>query len=100
MLWSQAGAIDPNPPGKKLRSRNWTVRVKHHLRWTLSIWLLSIVLSVLTGLPCASAQSKSHKAKPRAKAAASATPSEQSLTNIPLPVGHEAKGLVLPDFDP
>ena len=24
---------------------------------------------------------------------------EQSLTNIPLPVGQEAKGLVLPDFD-
>jgi hypothetical protein len=29
----------------------------------------------------------------------SASPGEQSLTNIPLPVGHEAKGLVLPDFD-
>ncbi|MDB6148457.1 MAG: hypothetical protein JWO45_2121 [Spartobacteria bacterium] len=31
----------------------------------------------------------------------SATPAngEQSLTNIPLPIGHEAKGLVLPDFD-
>ena len=27
------------------------------------------------------------------------SPSEQSLTNIPLPIGHEAKGLVLPDFD-
>ncbi len=26
-------------------------------------------------------------------------PGEQSLTNIPLPIGHEAKGLVLPDFD-
>lgn len=24
---------------------------------------------------------------------------EQSLTNIPLPIGHEAKGLTLPDFD-
>src|SRR3954452_607612 len=31
--------------------------------------------------------------------AASASPGEQSLTNIPLPIGHEAKGLVLPDFD-
>jgi len=30
---------------------------------------------------------------------ASASPGEQNLTNIPLPVGHEAKGLVLPDFD-
>jgi hypothetical protein len=27
------------------------------------------------------------------------SPGEQSLTNIPLPIGHEAKGLVLPDFD-
>ena len=32
-------------------------------------------------------------------AAPSASPGEQSLTNIPLPIGHEAKGLVLPDFD-
>src|SRR6516162_11844459 len=44
-------------------------------------------------------------AKPKAKkqkilsATPSATPGEQSLTNIPLPIGHEAKGLVLPDFD-
>jgi hypothetical protein len=30
---------------------------------------------------------------------ASAPGGEQSLTNIPLPIGHEAKGLVLPDFD-
>src|SRR5436189_1149501 len=29
----------------------------------------------------------------------SATPGDQSLANIPLPIGHEAKGLVLPDFD-
>src|SRR5438105_8634632 len=29
----------------------------------------------------------------------SVSPGEQSLTNIPLAVGHEAKGLVLPDFD-
>jgi len=36
-----------------------------------------------------------------AAAAASATPGagEQSLSNIPLPIGHDAKGLVLPDFD-
>jgi len=33
-------------------------------------------------------------------ATASASPGgDQSLTNIPLPVGHDAKGLVLPDFD-
>jgi hypothetical protein len=45
-----------------------------------------------------SAQSKGRKGK-RAKAAPSSSPGEQSLTNIPLPIGHEAKGLVLPDFD-
>jgi hypothetical protein len=101
MLWSQAGAIDPNPTGRKLRLKNWMVRVnRSYLRWALSIWLLSAALSILIGLPLASAQSKSHKGgKPRAKAAPSASPGEQSLTNIPLPIGHEAKGLVLPDFD-
>ena len=30
---------------------------------------------------------------------ASGSPGEQSLVDIPLPVGHDAKGLVLPDFD-
>jgi hypothetical protein len=34
-----------------------------------------------------------------ATATPSVSPSEESLTNIPLPIGHEAKGLVLPDFD-
>jgi hypothetical protein len=46
-----------------------------------------------------SGQSKGHKKKGRTKATPSASPGEQSLTNIPLPIGHEAKGLVLPDFD-
>lgn len=40
-----------------------------------------------------------HKALPSASASATGSPGEQSLTNIPLPVGHDAKGLVLPDFD-
>jgi hypothetical protein len=39
------------------------------------------------------------KGKNLASPTASQSPGEQSLTNIPLPVGHEAKGLVLPDFD-
>jgi hypothetical protein len=99
MLWFQVGVIDPNPPGMKRRSRNWTVRVNRpYLRWTLPICLLFAVLSVLIGLPFASAQSKS-KGKPRAKATPGASSGDQSLTNIPLPIGHEAKGLVLPDFD-
>ena len=108
MLWFQVGAIDPpslrygaaglNRPGAKLRSRKRVVWVNRP-RWTISIWLLSAVLSILIGLPSASAQSKGHKGRARAKAAPSASPTEQSLTNIPLPIGHEAKGLVLPDFD-
>jgi hypothetical protein len=47
-------------------------------------------------------KSKSRGGKKReatATATPSASPGEQSLTNIPLPIGHEAKGLVLPDFD-
>ena len=42
---------------------------------------------------------KGGKGKKGGKAGANASPGEQSLTNIPLPVGHEAKGLVLPDFN-
>jgi len=44
-------------------------------------------------------QTKGHKKKGRATAKTSGSPAEQSLANIPLPIGHEAKGLVLPDFD-
>src|SRR5207245_9218448 len=43
--------------------------------------------------------SKGHKKKGLAPGAPSGSPSEQSLTNMSLPIGHEAKGLVLPDFD-
>jgi hypothetical protein len=60
---------------------------------------LSVVVGVSSLAPFASAESKGRKGKPRAKAGPSASPGEQSLTNIPLPIGHEAKGLVLPDFD-
>ncbi|MEP6585726.1 MAG: hypothetical protein ABJB70_03265 [Candidatus Udaeobacter sp.] len=67
--------------------------------WFLAILLLSLVLGVSSLAPYASAQSKGRKGKPRAKAVPGSSPDEQSLTNIPLPIGHEAKGLVLPDFD-
>jgi hypothetical protein len=99
MLWFQVGPIDLNRPGAKLRSKGRSVVNLPYLSWTLSVWLLSAVLSILMGLPDALAQSKGRKGKPRAKAGPSASPGEQSLTNIPLPIGHEAKGLVLPDFD-
>jgi hypothetical protein len=66
--------------------------------WLIS--LLSILVPVLITVAQVSAQSKGHKRR-QAGAAASPTVSsgEQSLANIPLPIGHEAKGLVLPDFD-
>jgi hypothetical protein len=58
------------------------------------------ILAVLLAAGSAAAQSKGHKKKfGRASATPSASPGEQTLTNIPLPVGHEARGLVLPDFD-
>ena len=67
--------------------------------WSWLVCLLSVLLSVLISAPHLSGQSKSHRKKGRATATPSASPGEQSLTNIPLPIGHEAKGLVLPDFD-
>ena|SRR5438128_1411209 len=69
--------------------------------WGLVTSLLSILLlAMLFWAGPALAKSKTTKQK-RNLPSASPSPSagEQSLTNIPLPVGHEAKGLVLPDFD-
>jgi len=101
MLWFRVGAIDLNRLGRKLRSKNRSVGVNRPcLRWASLIWLLcAVVSSILIALPHASGQSKGRKGKPRANEEPSSSPSEQSLTNIPLPIGHEAKGLVLPDFD-
>src|SRR5436190_3852303 len=45
-------------------------------------------------------QSKKYSKKKGTEAAAqSATPSPGSAAQVPLPIGHEAKGLVLPDID-
>ena len=67
--------------------------------WRWLFWFLSIVLSVLMVSPQVSGQSKGRKKRGGASATPGGSPGEQSLTNIPLPIGHEAKGLVLPDFD-
>jgi lipopolysaccharide assembly outer membrane protein LptD (OstA) len=75
-------------------------RSSHSIHWGSLVWLLSVALCVLISAPYAAGQSKGHKKKGRAAAATpTASPGEQSLTNIPLPIGHEAKGLVFPDFD-
>ena len=72
-------------------------------RFTHGSWfvrLLSIFLSILISAAQVFAQSKGHKRKQgRATETPAGSPGEQSLTNIPLPIGHEAKGVVLPDFD-
>src|SRR6516164_4449256 len=101
MLWFQVGAIDLNRPGTtSIRSQERAVRVNRpYQRWVLWIWLLSVALGALSFAPYTSAQSKGRKGKPLAKATPGSSPGGQSLTNIPLPIGHEAKGLVLPDFD-
>jgi hypothetical protein len=100
MLRFQAGASDLSRAGSKRRPAGLPVRVNRTSRgWILAIWLLSVLLGVSSLVPYASAQSKGRKGKGRAKAAPDSSSGEQSLTNIPLPIGHEAKGLVLPDFD-
>src|SRR5215468_1807391 len=100
MLWFQAGASDLSRAGSKRRPAGLPVPVNRtSWGWLLAIWLLAVVLGISSLAPQAWAQSKGRKGKPRAKAAPSSSPGEQSLTNIPLPIGHEAKGLVLPDFD-
>jgi hypothetical protein len=77
-------------PSRSGRSANWS--------WFVP--LLSILsLFILIGAGPAFAKSKGGKKGKLPTATPSASPGEQSLTNIPLPVGHEAKGLVLPDFD-
>ena len=64
-------------------------------KWGLVVGLLSILLAIE---PAIAAKPKRKKGK-ILSATPSASAGEQSLTNIPLPIGHEAKGLVLPDFD-
>jgi hypothetical protein len=90
----QVGAIDLNRPdagcgnGRPGRSVN-----RAYVRF---VWLVPFLLSIAVPASHLFAESKGQKKKH----ARAATPKrEQSLTNIPLPIGHEAKGLVLPDFD-
>jgi hypothetical protein len=101
MLPSQVGAIDRNRPGKRdIAIAERAVQVNRpYLRRVLSFWLVSVLICVVIEAPQVSGQSKGRKKKAATSATAGGSPGEQSLTNIPLPIGHEAKGLVLPDFD-
>jgi hypothetical protein len=100
MLWFQGRADDFSHACSERRPAGLPIMNRTSRCWFLAILLLSAVMGVSSLAPYASAQSKGRKAKPSAKAAPGSSPGEQSLTNIPLPIGHEAKGLVLPDFDP
>lgn len=100
MLPFQVGAIDPNRPGAASGTRRkWAVRVNRpdlgFAICLLPVLLLSIAVVID---PAFAAKPKAKKDK-HLSPPPTATPGEQSLTNIPLPIGHEAKGLVLPDFD-
>lgn len=101
MLPFRVGAINLNRPGNKgIALSERAVRVNRpYLRQALSIWLTSLVMCIVVAAPQVSGQSKGRKKRAATSAKASGSPGEQSLTNIPLPIGHEAKGLVLPDFD-
>jgi len=76
-------------------------------RWSTAVSLLTLLCLIGPWLGAsASGEATSKRAKglkARANKAmatqASASPGEPNLSNIPLAVGHEAKGLVLPDFD-
>src|SRR5437773_1437352 len=68
--------------------------------WSRFIWLVAVLLSFAMPTSHLFAESKGDKKKQaRARGGSKTSPGEESLTNIPLPIGHEAKGLVLPDFD-
>jgi hypothetical protein len=64
----------------------------------LAVCSLSILLFAIALQPGVAANPKGKKQK-LLSATPSAAPGQQNLANIPLPIGHEAKGLVLPDFD-
>jgi lipopolysaccharide assembly outer membrane protein LptD (OstA) len=69
--------------------------------WGLTLGLLSILfLAIVFAIEPTFAAKPQRASKEETRTATpTASPGQQSLTNIPLPIGHEAKGLVLPDFD-
>src|ERR1700730_9164341 len=99
MLPFQVGAIDPNRPGaaRGILQKRAVQENRPHL--SLVVCGLSILLMLLVAGPAGAAKPKAKKEKNPSASPSATAPGEQSLTNIPLPIGHEAKGLVLPDFD-
>src|SRR5947209_925582 len=66
--------------------------------WGFIFFGLFILLMAAIANSAFAAKPKTKKQKNLAQTQG-ATPTDQNLANIPLPIGHEAKGLVLPDFD-
>ncbi len=97
MLPSQVEAFDASHVRNASRKRKAVVNSS--FRVILSFWLTLVLLCGAATVPQVCGQSKARKKKGGGAATAGKSPGEQSLTNIPLPIGHEAKGLVLPDFD-
>ena len=67
--------------------------------WGFVGCLLSLLLLLIVAVIEPAIAAKPRKEKKSVSATPSPSGGPQSLTNIPLPVGHEAKGLILPDFD-
>jgi hypothetical protein len=73
--------------------------------WSTAVLLLSLFFGAVSAsthsLAAEAGKRAGRKGKKKAKAAAESgvSPGEPNLANVPLPVGHDAKGLVLPDFD-
>jgi hypothetical protein len=63
-------------------------------------FLLCFVISAaMVFAPAAFAQQGKKRGKKKLEATASPTATDATTGQVPLPIGHEAKGLVLPDFD-
>jgi len=100
MLRFEVGAIDPNRPGTRdTIARKRAVGVNRpYVRRIFSIFLLSMLV---VSMPSFGKNKEGKRKLHRQRATVTPTPSpgEQSLTNIPLATGHEAKGVILPDYD-
>ena len=100
MLPFQVGAIDLNRPGS--RDMIPPKRVVWVNRFPLGrIFSISLLSILIVATPSFAKPKEGKKRLHRHRATATPTPSpgEQSLTNIPLATGHEAKGVILPDYD-
>ena len=77
-------------PFRSGRSGDWS--------FALSL-LLTLLLTGAFAIDAIAAKPKGKKEKKLLSPTPTPSPGEQNLTNIPLPIGHTAKGLILPDFD-